>query len=73
MAVQRRMQVRHEDVFPAGAFLVGEVEAVADFDAERRAHGSRPQQVDRETGVLVWSVQVLDADPEARKATRRSR
>ena len=25
MAVQKRMQVRHEDVFPAGAFLVGEV------------------------------------------------
>lgn len=70
MAVQKRMQVRHEDVFPAGAFLVGEVEAVADFNAERRADGSRPQQVDKETGVLVWSVQVLDADPEARKSDK---
>lgn len=67
MAVQKRMQVRHEDVFPSGAFLVGEVEAVADFNAERRADGSRPQQVDKDTGVLMWSVQVLDADPEARK------
>lgn len=67
MAVQKRMQVRHEDVFGAGAFLVSEVEAVPDFNAERRPDGSRPQQVDKESGVPLWSVQVVDADPEARK------
>ena len=59
--------MRCEDVFPVGAFLVGEVEPVADFNAERRADGSRPQQLDKDSGVLMWSVQVLDADPEARK------
>ena len=67
MAVQRRMSVRHEDVFPAGAFLVGDVEAVADFNAEKRADGSRPQQVDKDCGLLVWTVQVIDPDPEAGK------
>lgn len=67
MAIQKRMSVWHEDVFPAGAFLVGEVEPVADFNAERRADGSRPQQVDKDSGLLVWSLQVIDADPEAGK------
>lgn len=70
MAVQKRMQVRHEDVFGAGAFLIGEVEAVPDFNAERRPDGSRPQQGDKETGIPLWSVQVLDADPEARKSEK---
>lgn len=67
MAMQRRIPVQTADVFPAGAFLVGEVEPVADFKAERRQDGSRPQQVDPDTGLLVWSVPVLDADPDAGK------
>src|SRR5699024_8737976 len=65
MAVSRRMPVRMADVFPDGAYLVGEFEPVRDFHAERRADGSRPQQVDKETGLAVWQVPVLDADPEA--------
>lgn len=67
MAVQRRIKVGFADVFPAGAFLVGEVEAVTDFNAGPRADGSRPQQLDKESGLPVWSVPVLDADPEASK------
>ena len=67
MAMQRRIPVAFCDVFPHGAFLVGEVEAVADFDAPRSGEGGRPQAVDKDTGLRVWSVPVLDADPEASK------
>lgn len=65
MAIQRRFKVQHSDVFPAGAFLKGEVEPVLDFQASKREDGSRPQQVDKESGLLLWQVTVLDADEEA--------
>ena len=70
MAMQRRIPVHTADVFPDGAYLVGPVEAVMDFNAAKRPDGSRPQQTDPETGLLVWSVPVLDADPAARKADK---
>lgn len=65
--MQKRMPVGHGDVFPAGAYLVGVVEAVADFNAPARPDGSRPQQRDKDTGLMVWSVPVLDADELAGK------
>ncbi len=65
MALQKRVRVGHGDVFPMGAFMKGVVEPVADFDAPARADGSRPQQLDRETGLPLWQVTVLDADEEA--------
>ena len=46
MAMQKRFKVGFGDVFPNGAFLKGSVEPVLDFNAEKRADGSRPQQVD---------------------------
>lgn len=67
MAMQKRFQVAHHDVFPAGAFLVGEVEPVTDYNAPQRSDGSRPQQLDKDTNLPLWSVQVLDADSEASK------
>lgn len=67
MAIQRRFGVAHGDVFPAGAFLKGEVEPVFDFNASKREDGSRPQQVDKDTGLLMWQVVVLDADEDAGK------
>ncbi|MCT1765939.1 plasmid replication, integration and excision activator [Brevibacterium casei] len=67
MAMQRRFPVDHADVFPAGAFLKGGLEPVADFNAERRADGSRPQQLDKDSGLPMWQVMVLDADEEAGK------
>lgn len=65
MALQRRFQVAHGDVFPMGAFMKGSVEPVADFDAPARQDGSRPQQVDKDTGLPLWQVTVLDADDQA--------
>ncbi|MFI2361901.1 plasmid replication, integration and excision activator [Promicromonospora sp. NPDC019610] len=67
MAMQRRFAVNHEDVFPKGAFLKGEVEPVQDFQADKRPDGSRPQQRDKDTGLPLWQVVVLDADEEAGK------
>ncbi len=70
MAVSRRMEVVFGSVFPNGAYLVGDVEPVQDFNQEKRADGTRPQQTDPDTGELIWTVPVLDADPEARKNER---
>ena len=67
MAMQKRMKVAHEDVFPAGAFLKGAVEPVLDFNAPQLPDGSRQQQVDKDTGKLLWQATVLDADEEAGK------
>ncbi|MGL5930188.1 MAG: plasmid replication, integration and excision activator [Dermatophilaceae bacterium] len=70
MAMQRRFAVQMGEVFPHGAYLVGEVEAVIDYD--RSKAGPKVQAVDvnkagEGTGLPVWSVPVLDADPEAGK------
>ncbi|GAB3055115.1 hypothetical protein GCM10027053_14910 [Intrasporangium mesophilum] len=71
MAMQKRFRVGFGDVFPHGAFLKqgpnGPVEPVLDFNADKRPDGSRPQQVDAESGLLVWQVVVLDADEQAGK------
>jgi hypothetical protein len=49
--------------------VVGEVQAMRDFD--RSTKDQAVQAVDRETGLLVWVVDVVDADPEARERTVR--
>ena len=67
MAMQKRFKIDHGEVFPAGAFLKGAVEPVADFNAAKRDDGSRPQQVDKDTGLLLWQAVVWDADEEAGK------
>jgi hypothetical protein len=65
--MQKRFKVEHAEVFPAGAFLKGEVEPMLDFDSPKREDGSRPQATDRETGLLLWQATVLDADEDAGK------
>lgn len=67
MAMQKRFGVAFGDVFPVGAFLKGAVEPVMDFNAGRREDGSRPQQLDKDTGLLLWQVLVVDPDEEAGK------
>ena len=68
MAIARKLKISHDDVFPHGAYLVSEVAPVIDFD--RSTKDNKVQQVDKDTGLLVWSVDVLDADPEATKKNR---
>ncbi|KPM54780.1 plasmid replication, integration and excision activator [Frankia sp. R43] len=66
MAVPRRIPVRFEDVFPAGAFVLG-VEAANDYE-KVKANAPDPQERDPNTGERVWAVRVLDPDPAARQA-----
>lgn len=68
MAINGRFRVSMEEVFPFGAFVVGEVEKVRDFDKSTR--DKFVQAKDKDTGELVWSVPVLDADESAPKASK---
>jgi hypothetical protein len=56
-------------MYPHGAHVAGVIEPVRDFDA------SRPdrfvQAKDRESGLPLWAVDVIDADPAARIKTAR--
>ncbi|MGE0300117.1 MAG: plasmid replication, integration and excision activator [Dehalococcoidia bacterium] len=68
MAIKAKFKVSMEDVFPHGAYLVSEVEPVRDYDKSTPA---RPvQATDKESGLLMWAVSVLDADPEARRGDK---
>ncbi|MGD9531011.1 plasmid replication, integration and excision activator [Pseudonocardia sp.] len=65
MAIKSRFQVSMGEIFPHGAYVVSEVEPVRDFD---KSTAARPvQATDKESGLLVWAVSVLDPDPAARK------
>jgi len=68
MALSRRMSVTHDEVFPFGAFLMGEVNSISDYD--RSTKDNKVQAIDKDTGLPLWSVDVLDADPEARRASK---
>lgn len=72
MAIQQRMRARQEDVFPAGVGVRGEVEKSEDFELIRaaKAEGREPGDVqvrDKESGLRVWEVRVVDFDEEAPK------
>jgi hypothetical protein len=68
MALTSRIPITMLDAFPHGAYLVSQVEPVRDFD--KSSTGMAVQATDKETGELEWSVTVLDADPDARPATK---
>ncbi len=68
MAMPRKLPVEFGVAFPFGAYAVGEVQPVKDYDKSTR---ERPiQAVDPDTGLLLWAVDVVDGDPEAKKSTR---
>jgi hypothetical protein len=68
MAMARRFKISHDEVFPFGAYLVAEVGPVFDFD--RSTKDNKVQQVDKDSGLPLWSVEVLDADPDAGKKSK---
>ena len=68
MAIARRFKISHDEVFPFGAYLVAEVGPV--FDFEKSSKDVKVQQVDKDNGLPLWSVEVLDADPEAGKKSK---
>lgn len=67
MAVQGPIPVDFAAVFPGGAFAAGGFEAVRDFD--RSTNDRFVQSADKESGVPLWSVEVIDPDPQARART----
>src|SRR5262245_30219456 len=71
MAIKGAIPMESGFVWPHGTYMVGEVQAMRDFDRSTKDHAI--QAVDRDTGELVWTVHVVDADPEARDRTVRVR
>src|SRR5262245_36568719 len=69
MAIKGAIPMRHDDVFPYGCYVVGDVQPMRDFDRSTREKAV--QAVARDTVVLVWTMDVIDAEPEAREGTVR--
>jgi hypothetical protein len=59
--------VEFGEVFPSGAYAAGGFEMVKDF--ERSRGDLVVQQADKVTGLPLWVIEVIDADPEARQRT----
>lgn len=68
MAIAKRFKISHDEVFPYGAYLVSGVTPVNDFEKSTRE--VKVQQVDRDSGLPLWVVDVLDADPEVSRNAR---
>lgn len=68
MSIPKWLHVSHEQVFPHRAFLVSDVTEVIDF--ERSTRDNKIQAADRESGLPLWQVEVLDGDPTAPKRSR---
>ncbi|TDO62585.1 hypothetical protein EV651_106200 [Kribbella sp. VKM Ac-2571] len=69
MGMPRKIKIEFGEVFPYGVFAVSEVTQVRDFERSTR---ERPvYAIDEETGLSVWSVDVMDGDRDARKADRQ--
>ncbi|MEV8635246.1 plasmid replication, integration and excision activator [Streptosporangium sp. NPDC051023] len=69
MAIQGPIAIGFDQVFPHGCYLVGEVQQVKDFDASTATRVVYAK--DKTTGLPVWQVSVVDADPDA-KASQKS-
>jgi hypothetical protein len=71
MAMPSGIPIEHGVAFPNGAFVIGEVTPVEDFDAAQAARESgKPADVqtrDKNTGQRMWAVRVVDADEQSRK------
>src|SRR5260370_18279026 len=67
MALQGPIPVDFGHVFPDGVWAAGVFERVRDFDAS--SNGRFVQSKDKATGLPLWTVEVIDADKEARTRT----
>ena len=67
MPVQGPFKVECAEVFPHGVGIVGAVAPLVDFD--RSTKENRVQSRDKDTGMPVWTVDVMDFDPDARERT----
>ena len=69
MAMPRRIKIEFGQAFPYGVFAVSPVTPLRDFDKSSRDR--EVQAVDEESGMPVWTIDVLDADPAARRSERQ--
>ena len=67
MAVQGPFKVECGELFPHGLGVISEVDSLDDFDKSTKEN--RVQARDKETGLPLWQVEVLDFDPQAREKT----
>ena len=67
MALQGPIPVEFALVVPDGVYAAGVFEPVRDFDAS--ANGRFVQSKDKASGLPLWTVEVIDADKEARTRT----
>ena len=64
MALQGPIPVEFGVVFPSGAYAAGAFEPVRNFDAST---GEKfVQSSDKSSGMPLWVIEVIDADPAAR-------
>lgn len=68
MAIPRKLPIDCGTVFPFGAYMVGEISPLRDYD--RSTKTEVVQAIDPDTGLLLWAVDVVDADPDAKKSNR---
>lgn len=57
-----------EVAFPLGVYVISEVEPVVDYDRSTREN--KVQATDPDSGLPLWQVSCLDADPEAKKSSK---
>ena len=69
MAVQGPIPVDFAHAFPRGAYAAGGFEPVRDFEAPKA--GRFTQSKDKASGLPLWVIDVIDADPQARSKTAR--
>ena len=67
MAVNGPFKVECGELFPHGLGVVSPVEPLADFD--KSSKDNRVQARDKESGLPLWQVEVLDFDQQAREKT----
>ena len=67
MAIQGPISVEFGKVFPGGAYAAGPVEKVRDFERSRKDEVI--QQLDKDSGLPLWVVEVIDAQEDARQRT----
>ena len=68
MAISRRFPMPFEVAFPLGVYVISEVEPVQDFDRSTREN--KVQATEPDSGLPMWQVTCLDADPDAKKSQK---
>lgn len=68
MAIPRKLPVDFKIVFPYGAYMVGDIAPLRDYD--RSTKDQVIQATDPDSGLPIWAVDIVDADPEASKSNR---